>query len=401
MKQLMKLILPCVIFGAVSLPTNAANYPASDPNNTQGWQVQSALSDEFDGNSLDTTKWYNYHTYWSGRDPSQFSTDNVSVSNGVLVLRTTNLGINLVKGGGFEEGNLTNWSQWGSGSAWTENSWAYYGKGRVGYSGQGAIEQIVQLKPYTTYKLSGWGKCDGSPQLDIGIKNYGGAELDSFITSSDWMSAYQEFTTGPADPTYATVFIYNSGGSGVIHADEISVVPKYITLTPTNNTMTGDNNTTAACVQSVAQGSYGYYECRMQVANGATTSSFWLQNNEPSRQEIDVQEAWTNTSLPPYSYTQMNMNTHWWDSTPTDFPNYGDYNTGVDLTSGYHIYGVDWEPQTITYYFDGAQTRSIPNAHNTDPLSVFLDTEVFTDRAVPLDDMSVNTYVDYVRAWKH
>ena len=53
------------------------------------WVVMPELTDEFNVSELDTSKWYNYHPYWTGRTPSQFVPQNVAVSNGFLQLRMT------------------------------------------------------------------------------------------------------------------------------------------------------------------------------------------------------------------------------------------------------------------------------------------------------------------------
>lgn len=53
------------------------------------WEKIDLLSDEFDGSTLDVTKWLNDHPYWTGRMPSQFNKDNVSVGGGYLKINTT------------------------------------------------------------------------------------------------------------------------------------------------------------------------------------------------------------------------------------------------------------------------------------------------------------------------
>jgi hypothetical protein len=58
-----------------------------------GYTLVNALSDEFNGNTLDTNKWYNYHTYWAGRG-STFTPSNVSVNNGYLQLKSSVLDTN-------------------------------------------------------------------------------------------------------------------------------------------------------------------------------------------------------------------------------------------------------------------------------------------------------------------
>ncbi|WP_083191596.1 family 16 glycosylhydrolase [Formosa haliotis] len=68
-------------------------YPFSDPKNNEGWVLNEAISDEFEGTSIDTTKWFvegqngDYYI-WKGRAPSQFAPHNVIVEDGKLKLRT-------------------------------------------------------------------------------------------------------------------------------------------------------------------------------------------------------------------------------------------------------------------------------------------------------------------------
>ena len=68
-------------------------YPISDLENKEGWVLNEALSDEFEGTEIDTVKWFveglndNYYI-WKGRAPSQFVPHNVLVENGILKLRT-------------------------------------------------------------------------------------------------------------------------------------------------------------------------------------------------------------------------------------------------------------------------------------------------------------------------
>lgn len=67
--------------------------PASDPENTGGWILNEAVSDEFEGSELDSEKWFvegqngDYYI-WKGRAPSQFVPHNVRLEDGKLKLRT-------------------------------------------------------------------------------------------------------------------------------------------------------------------------------------------------------------------------------------------------------------------------------------------------------------------------
>jgi beta-glucanase (GH16 family) len=72
--------------------TAAPFLPVSDPGNEGGWELIEGVSDEFNGDTLDTSKWHNlgsngdYLGEWKGRAPSQYSADNVSVSGGKLII---------------------------------------------------------------------------------------------------------------------------------------------------------------------------------------------------------------------------------------------------------------------------------------------------------------------------
>lgn len=67
-------------------------FPLSDLANSGGWTLVESVSDEFNGDSLDLTKWNNlglngnYHGEWKGRAPSQFNPANVTVGDGYLTI---------------------------------------------------------------------------------------------------------------------------------------------------------------------------------------------------------------------------------------------------------------------------------------------------------------------------
>ena len=92
MKYLFVFILTLLLtLGAVG--QSSKHYPASDLENTGGWVLNEEISDEFEGDKLDQSKWFiegqngDYYI-WKGRAPSQFVPHNVRVENGKLKLRT-------------------------------------------------------------------------------------------------------------------------------------------------------------------------------------------------------------------------------------------------------------------------------------------------------------------------
>ena len=80
--------------GNSATPPAEELYPASDPQNEGNWVLRPDLSDEFDGDSLDATKWIKsgeggeFVVGWPGRAPSQFAPENIRVEDGKLKLAT-------------------------------------------------------------------------------------------------------------------------------------------------------------------------------------------------------------------------------------------------------------------------------------------------------------------------
>jgi len=69
----------------------APKYPLSDPSNKMGWTPYWSMWDEFNGNSLDTSKWvahspelHNYFWYY-GRAPGLVSKQNVVVKKWTII----------------------------------------------------------------------------------------------------------------------------------------------------------------------------------------------------------------------------------------------------------------------------------------------------------------------------
>ena len=61
-------------------------YPLSDQDNKGGWGKFEPMTDEFEGQDLDLSKWNRGMYWWKGRQPALFSDKNVTVSDGKLHL---------------------------------------------------------------------------------------------------------------------------------------------------------------------------------------------------------------------------------------------------------------------------------------------------------------------------
>lgn len=80
-----------VLLLACTSQSTRANPSLPPPPAGFHWQAISALSDEFNGSTLDASKWLPYLPYWKGRPPSQFEPKNVALTDGMLLLRSTAL----------------------------------------------------------------------------------------------------------------------------------------------------------------------------------------------------------------------------------------------------------------------------------------------------------------------
>jgi len=97
---------------------------------------------------------------------------------------------------------------------------------------------------------------------------------------------------------------------------------------------------------------YGYFEMKAELPAGTGLwPAFWLlATNGSWPPEIDVMEMLGNQ--PTTDYTTLH--------TGTGNTALGQANTVANTTTGYHTYGVDWEPNTTTFYFDGKAVFSEP-----------------------------------------
>ncbi|MEM6551135.1 MAG: family 16 glycosylhydrolase [Planctomycetota bacterium] len=60
--------------------------PLSDQGNAGGWEPYAPMTDAFEGDRLDPTKWHDHNPRWYGRPPALFLPSNVEVKDGELHL---------------------------------------------------------------------------------------------------------------------------------------------------------------------------------------------------------------------------------------------------------------------------------------------------------------------------
>jgi beta-glucanase (GH16 family) len=138
---------------------------------------------------------------------------------------------------------------------------------------------------------------------------------------------------------------------------------------------------------------YGYWEVRAQIPSGdGLWPAFWLlpaNNSWPP--EVDIMEVYGNNPGTVYnSYHSM-------DGSAFMQPTY----LG-DLSSGFHTYGFNWTPSTMTWYVDGSQTAQIatPADMNT-PMYMLINLAVGGNWGWPdaTTQFPANFRIDYVHVY--
>jgi beta-glucanase (GH16 family) len=174
-------------------------------------------------------------------------------------------------------------------------------------------------------------------------------------------------------------------------------------LVPPELERLGHHDYTSAVLHTKARSSYGYYEVNAKPMNSGGSSSFWFQQDEtPGWQtEIDVFEI--GGKAKGFEFKD-NMTVHVF-RTPTEKKHWqvgGVWVAPWRLVEDYHVYGLDWSKDEITYYVDGVDVRRVENTHWRQPLYLIFDSETMPKWfGMPEDlDLPSTFSVEYVRAWK-
>lgn len=146
---------------------------------------------------------------------------------------------------------------------------------------------------------------------------------------------------------------------------------------------------------------YGYFEARYRYAGApGLNNAFWLMTDgdseDPIHFEIDINEG----HFPNRVHTSLHNHAgeHWskgklWRGLPP----------GVDLSAGFHTYGLEWTENELVWYFDGTEIRRLEHQICRLPAQIRLSTAVFAHdwagkATAALDGKSMD--VDYVRVYR-
>ncbi len=132
-------------------------------------------------------------------------------------------GGSLVGNPGFETGSLSPWTNLAGASVVSNNAHTGSYAVQTGNSGSGVGQTVSGLTSGHTYTLTGWVKSsNGSDAIYVGVKNYGGTEVSSSTTSSNYTQVSVTFTMGSSS-TSAEIYCWKNGGSAASYCDGFSV----------------------------------------------------------------------------------------------------------------------------------------------------------------------------------
>jgi beta-glucanase (GH16 family) len=145
---------------------------------------------------------------------------------------------------------------------------------------------------------------------------------------------------------------------------------------------------------------YGYFEMRAKLPEGkGLWSAFWLLPTDKSwPPEIDALEFFGGTNsrgeggVTEYHWGAIGGKGGWKD-------------VGVDVTQDYHTYGVKWEKDFLTYYFDGQEIAKAPtpaDAHK--PMYMLANLAIggnWPESPNGSTKFPANMDIDYIRAYSN
>lgn len=230
----------------------------------------------------------------------------------------------------------------------------------------------------------------------------GAEEVKSLLPAGAWKLVFQDEFSGALTNVDAS-WEFQNGPSGHILCsrwrDNASVSNGVLQLNARKETRAGQA-WTAASLWTKRVFKYGYFECRYRYAKATgTNNSFWIMTREgtgPEKKdgkfEIDINEG--------HVPDEINMNIHNWSG-----KHWAKHKSlrkeGLDLSGGYHLYGLRWDEKELVWFFDGQAIRREPNTICRGPAPVWLSLAIIkwggpvTDA---IDGTSMD--VDFVRVYE-
>jgi len=216
-------------------------------------------------------------------------------------------------------------------------------------------------------------------------------EFNTFNASADGHTTTWRTVSGTLSGNKEAEYYSNKVGPGGPFSLSNGVLD--ITASPTSTVpglpyTSGEINTARSFSQT-----YGYFEMRAQLPAGAGMwPAFWLLPTDGSwPPELDAMEMLGSDPTTIYTSTHSQVASAKTLATHV-----------ADTSKGFHTYGVDWEPDRVTYYFDGNAISSLATpADMNKPMYMIVNLSVGGVGSWPgaATGETGHLLVDYVRAY--
>lgn len=154
---------------------------------------------------------------------------------------------------------------------------------------------------------------------------------------------------------------------------------------------------------------FGYFEARLRMpGRRGVLGAWWLHRADGQwPPEIDIAEVLGSRPR------EHQMALHFDDPSQRGNESVGRRGEGPDLSQGFHVYGVDWQPEVVVFYRDGVEQARVRGAqgaaYQRGPSYLILNNMVCTsasrywcespDGATPWGEATAME-VDWVRVWR-
>jgi beta-glucanase (GH16 family) len=224
---------------------------------------------------------------------------------------------------------------------------------------------------------------DWTPVFD---DEFNGTSLNTTLWSTGWGGPG---LTGPVNTEelecYSPSQVLESGGEL-----DLNVINQAQTNCPLDGGGTINEPYTSGMIQTQGKFSftYGYFETRVWLpgaASGIDWPGVWaIGANWPSGGELDLVEGLDGQAC-----------FHFHD--PSGGP--GGCAAGA-YTGGWHTFGADWEPGSVTWYYDGVEVGSVTQGVTSSPMFLLATMALDNTYGGPIQ-APATMRIDYIRVWQH
>lgn len=151
---------------------------------------------------------------------------------------------------------------------------------------------------------------------------------------------------------------------------------------------------------------YGYFEVRAKPMPRAIDSGFWLYRWTPTGSyEVDIFEIGGGAAGHEkivHTNTWVYLGDTKYQTAENTSADPQSWTAPVRLAKAFHVYGLEWTPTLLNFYFDGQLIRSTVNTHFHTSMQVRFSTETFPNWfGLPAKSELPSVFkVDYVRVWQ-